>query len=185
MISEPQISLNCPLSAFSAFFAVKKAWNPAWRQALLGRPAIAGCSPMLPRCGTNLAWRQGCRQNPPGNAFFIRWTLSPAGNSSIFEHNNDKNKKLKLFKCKKIKLKPRLFRVFWYNIGRVTNSRHKGKREPLGRVESKPESISLPARVSRMCVFPAPNSARLARNFPLFRLIPGYLRLFTSCDRKA
>jgi hypothetical protein len=30
-----------------------------------------------------------------------------------------------------------------------------------------------------MCVFPAPNSARLARNFPLFRLIPGYLRLFT------
>jgi len=53
MISEPQISLNCPLSAFSAFFAVKKAWNPAWRQALLGRPAIAGCSPMLPRCGTS------------------------------------------------------------------------------------------------------------------------------------
>jgi len=24
--------------------------NPAWRQALLGRPAIAGCAPMLPRC---------------------------------------------------------------------------------------------------------------------------------------
>jgi hypothetical protein len=64
MISEPEISLNCPLSAFflageavwaktAAFFGVKKAWNPAWRQALLGRPAIAGCSPMLPRCGTN------------------------------------------------------------------------------------------------------------------------------------
>jgi hypothetical protein len=61
----------------------------------------------------------------------------------------------------------------------VTNSRHKGKREPLGREESKPESASLPAEVSRMCVFPAPNSARLGRNFPLFRLIPGYLRLFT------
>ena len=40
--------------------------------------------------------------------------------------------------------------------------RHKGKREPLGRVESKPESISLPAGVSRMCVFPAPNSALCA-----------------------
>jgi hypothetical protein len=53
----------------------------------------------------------------------------------------------------------------------VTNSRHKGKREPLGRVESKPESARLPAGVSSMCVFPAPNSARLARNFPLFRLI--------------
>jgi hypothetical protein len=53
----------------------------------------------------------------------------------------------------------------------VTNNSHKGKREPLGREESKPESISLPAGVSRMCVFPAPNSARLARNFPLFRLI--------------
>jgi hypothetical protein len=34
-----------------------------------GRPAIAGCSPMLRRCGTNLAWRQACRQNPPGSAF--------------------------------------------------------------------------------------------------------------------
>jgi hypothetical protein len=28
--------------------------NPAWRQALLGRPAIAGCAPMLPRCGTSV-----------------------------------------------------------------------------------------------------------------------------------
>ena len=27
--------------------------NPAWPQALLGRPAIAGCSPMFPRCGTS------------------------------------------------------------------------------------------------------------------------------------
>jgi hypothetical protein len=43
--------------------------KPAWRQALAGRPAIAGYSPMLPRCGTNLTWRQGYRQNPPGSAF--------------------------------------------------------------------------------------------------------------------
>jgi hypothetical protein len=34
--------------------------NPAWRQGLLGRPAIAGCAPMLPRCGTSaLLWSRG------------------------------------------------------------------------------------------------------------------------------
>ena len=147
---------------------------------MLGRSAIAGCAPMPPRCGTNLSWRQGCRQNPPGSAFFIRWTLSPAGNSSIFEHNNDKNKKLKLYNCKNENLYIVFFGFFDIIYAAVTNNCHKGKREPLGRVESKPESASLPAGVSRMCVFPAPNSARLAGDFPP---ICGYLRLFTSCDR--
>jgi hypothetical protein len=86
--------------------------NPAWRQALLGRPATAGCAPMPPRCGTNLTWRQECRQNPPGSAFFIRWTLSPAGNSSIFEHNNDKNKKIELYICKNENNKIAFFGIF-------------------------------------------------------------------------
>jgi hypothetical protein len=36
--------------------------NPARRQGLPGRPAIAGCSPMLPRCGTSaLLWSRRLR----------------------------------------------------------------------------------------------------------------------------
>jgi hypothetical protein len=59
---------------------------------------------------------------------------------------------------------------------------HKGQREPLGREESKPESASLPAGVSRMCVFPAPNSARLAGTveFPHIYGYSGLFRLFTA-----
>jgi hypothetical protein len=163
--------------------------NPAWPPGLAGRPAIAGCTPMPPRCTLCAPRYALCPVLPPSpvtrHPSLGAWTLSPAGNSSIFEHNNDKNKKLKLFKCKNKNLYLVFFGFFDIIYAAVTNSRHKGKREPLGRVESKPESASLPAGVSRMCVFPAPNSARLARNFPLFRLIPGYLRLFTSCDRKA
>ena len=123
------------------------------------------------------------RPEPAGERFCTRWNLSSARNSSIFEHNNDKNKKLKLYICKNENLYLVFFGFFDIIYAAVTNSRHKGKPEPLGREESKPESISLPAGVSRMCVFPAPNSARLARNFPLFRLIPGYLRLFTPIPR--
>ena len=53
--------------------------NPAWPQALLGRPAIAGCSPMLPRCGTSaslirhqpsvVSRRSSCSPNPALCAF--------------------------------------------------------------------------------------------------------------------
>jgi hypothetical protein len=147
--------------------------NPAWRQALLGRSAIAGCAPMLPRCTLCAPRYALCPVLPPslGN-----WTLSPAGNSSILEHNNDKNKKSELYSCKKYNLYLVFFGFFDIIYAAVTNSRHKGKREPLGREESKPESASLPAGVSRMCVFPAPGSARLAGDFPP---IYGYLRLFT------
>jgi hypothetical protein len=34
---------------------------------------------MLPRCGTNLAWRQACGQNPPESAFAPVGTFHPLG----------------------------------------------------------------------------------------------------------
>jgi hypothetical protein len=159
----------------------------AWRQALLGRSAIAGCAPMPPRFTLCAPRSALCPVLPPSpvtrHPSLGNWTLSPAGNSSKLEHNNDKNKKVELYFCKNENLYLVFFGFFDIIYAAVTNSRHEGKREPLGRVESKPESASLPAGVSRMCVFPAPNSARFAGDFPLFTAIYGYLHLFTPVPR--
>ena len=133
-----------------------------WHHLALGTWHFALCHPLLrllrpfaaihPKIRVIRAAR---RARAPSRQ--VRWNLSPAGNSSMFEHNNDKNKKLKLYICKNENLYLVFFGFFDIIYAAVTNSRHKGKREPLGRVESKPESASLPAGVSRMCVFHAPN----------------------------
>jgi hypothetical protein len=97
--------------------------KPVWRQALLGRPAIAGCAPMLPRCTLCAPRYALCPVLPPSpvtrrpspvtrHPSLGNWTLSPAGNSSKLEHNNDKNKKSELFKCKKDNLNIVFFGFF-------------------------------------------------------------------------